>query len=168
MNHIFPAFHLWSAFTHNFLKCIFFALIFLHCDFLIFEKKKNLFFHKYQAGQELFMHCCAIQAFSAMNCLSIHFTQFSPGSTFFYWSPSYLFLFLIKVQLICNIVPISAVQRGDQVIHIDMRSFSHAVFHRVLFQEIWYITFRMDKQWGSTVQHRDPLFKNCLLVSYWA
>ena len=38
----------------------------------------------------------------------------------------------------CNVVPISAVQQSDPVIHIDTHSFCHIIFHHVLSQEIRY------------------------------
>ena len=45
-----------------------------------------------------------------------------------------LFFFFFKIY---NVVPISAVQESDQVIHI-LHSFSHTIFHYVLSQEIGY------------------------------
>lgn len=63
-------------------------------------------------------------------------------------SPIY---FVIKVQLIYSVVPLSTIQHNDPVIHVSCSS--HTIFHRVPSQEIGY-SFR--QQW-CPVQHKQPL-----------
>ena len=51
----------------------------------------------------------------------------------------FLILFIYtKVQLIYSVVPTSAVQQSDLVIHTCMHSFSHIIFHHDLSQETGY------------------------------